>query len=227
MKVNVIRMAVVGLLVQWGVSLYSHEITPQKTKQLKALFPNASGFSEEHVKLNDAQVKAVENVLRGKVGPMHKELAVFKAEADAKILGFAAFFETKEPDGDMAPAAVGVEPSGAIAKVAVFTHHADENPLAQDAFLGQFTGKTPADSEAWHPGHTLQLVHGKEQDSLDMAKSIRRMSAVILEAAKGMRGGKSAKTSSSGSSQKPEAGHAPELGSQHDDGKHAPHTHSH
>jgi hypothetical protein len=160
---------------------WAHEISPQKEKQMKAVFPAATKFSEQHVKLNSSQIKAIEKMIRGKVSPKHKNPTIFKAQTDT-VLGLLSFFEAKEPDGDISPAVVGIRPDGAIAKVVIFTHHPENNPLAGRDFLDQFEGKKAGDAEAWHPDHTVKLVPSKQKESVAAMKAIRLTAAILTEA---------------------------------------------
>ena len=173
---------------------WAHEISPQKEKQMKAVFPSAASFSEQHVKLNGSQIKAIEKMIRGKVSPKHKNPTIFKAQTDSAVLGYLSFFEAKEPDGDISPAAVGIGPDGAIAKVVLFTHHPEDNPLAGRDFLDQFEGKKAGEVEAWNPDHTVKLVPGKQKESVAAMKAIR-LTAAILTEARGAKTQKSAEPS--------------------------------
>lgn len=183
MKGMLAGMTLVSTLFTVG---WAHEMTPEKTKQLKAIFPEAAQFREQHLSLNGQQVKAVEKMIRGKLSSKHKKPPIFKASVDSQVIGFIAYFEAKEPDGDISPAAVGIRPDDTIAKVVIFTHHAEDNPLAGRDFLDQFEGKKAGDGEAWHPDHTVKLVPGKGQDSLNAMKAIR-LTAAILTVGKGVK----------------------------------------
>lgn len=183
MKGMLAAMTIVSTLITVG---WAHEMTPEKTKQLKAIFPDAAKFSEQHLSLNSEQVKAVEKMIRGKLSSKHKKPTIYKAISEAKTIGFIAYFEAKEPDGESSPAAVGIRPDDTIAKVVIFTHHAEGNPLAGGDFLDQFKGKKAGDGEAWHPDHTVKLAPGKGQDSLNAMKAIR-LTAAILTVGKGVK----------------------------------------
>lgn len=183
MKGMLAAMTLVSTLIVTG---WADEMNPEKTKQLKTIFPAAAQFSEQHLNLTSEQVKAVEKMIRGKVSPKRKKPIIFKAASEGKIIGFIAFFEAKEPDGDMSPAAVGIRPDDTIAKVVIFSHHPEDNPLAGGDFLDQFEGKKAGDGEAWHPDHTVKLVPGKGQDSLNAIKAIR-LTAAILTSIRGLK----------------------------------------
>lgn len=182
MKAMLVAISIVSTLASVG---RAHEIAPQTNKQLKAVFPKAGQFREQHVNLSGEQVNAVEKMLRGKLGSKRRKSTMYEAVAEGKVLGFIAFFEAQEPDGDSVPAAVGIKPDDTIAKVVIFSHHAEGNPLMESGFLAQFEGKKAGDQEAWHPDHTVQLAAGKGQSSLDAIKAIRG-TAAILSVAKGL-----------------------------------------
>lgn len=205
-----------------AVLSWADEITPRENNQLKAVFPEATEFSEQHAELTGAQVSAIEKTVRGKVLAKYENMGIFRAGSDSAPLGYAAFFDAKEPDGDIVPAGVGVGMDGKIAKVVIFTHHIDENPLAQEDFLGQFVGKDVADSESWHPDHSIKLVVGREQDSLDTIRAIWRTAAIIVEA-KHLKNGAEQKASSESPKQQP-TGQVPEPAGHHYE-EAGPHTH--
>lgn len=174
-----------GLVVFASQWVSAHEITPQRMKQLKSIFSKAVKFTEEHIKLTESQVANIQMASRVKITSSYRNIAIYKADSSGKTLGYVAFFQAQEPDGNSVPAAVGVLMDGTIAKAVVFSHHAG-NPLAQESFLKQFTDKKVTDPQAWHPDHTVMLVTGKETESLNVIKAIRITAAVIV-AAKGLK----------------------------------------
>lgn len=217
MKEMLAAMTLVGTLITVG---WAHEMTPEKTKQLKAIFPEATQFREQHLSLNGDQVKAVEKMIRGKLSAKHKKPTIFKANVDGKLIGFIAYFEAKEPDGDISPAAVGIRPDDTIAKVVIFTHHAEDNPLAGRGFLDQFEGKKAGDGEAWHPDHAVKLAAGKGQDSLNAIKAIRLTAATLTV-------GKGVKTPARAEPQGERGDHHPREGKEHAHQEKGEKKHSH
>ena len=181
MKSKIVPIVVTLLLTRWFNFGLSHEISPEKNKQLKSIFSEASAFTEKHLKLTDAQSAQIEKIIRGKLNPKHKNPTIYLAESNekGKPLGYVGFFDAKEPDGDIVPGAVGVKPDGAIAKIIIFTHHANENPVAGESFLGQFVGKKVDDPHLWHPDHLIKMMKGHEAASSAAHKAIHRTSAII------------------------------------------------
>jgi Na+-translocating ferredoxin:NAD+ oxidoreductase RnfG subunit len=181
MKGKAISILVFGCLLSWANLSVSHEISAEKEKQLKAVFSEAAKFSEEHLTLTDSQIKQIEKLLRSKLNPKYKKVTIFIAESNkkGKPLGYINFFEAKEPDGDIVPAAVGVKPDGTIQKVVIFTHHADDNPVAGEGFLGPFTGKKINEEHLWHSDHTIKPIKGHESASSSAHKAIQRTCTII------------------------------------------------
>lgn len=91
---------VLGFMVFASPWVSAHEITPERTKQLKSIFPKAAKFAEEHVQLTESQVADIQMTSRVKVTSSYMNIAIYKAGSAGKPLGYVAFFQAREPDGD-------------------------------------------------------------------------------------------------------------------------------
>lgn len=153
---------------------------PQQEQQLRGVFAWPAQFAAEPMRLNAAQVKAAARGGAINVRPEHRAMTIYKASVAGNLKGYVGYFQVKEPDGKLCPAAVGVGPEGTIKKVAVFSR-VENNPLAKDDFLKQFTGLKVADSHDWHLNKTIHLLPQKEQDSLDFISKLQSVGSVIVE----------------------------------------------
>jgi Na+-translocating ferredoxin:NAD+ oxidoreductase RnfG subunit len=115
---------------------------PEKT--LKAVFPDASGFTAREKTFTADQVKEIEKAaasrLAGNDNPLHFYVALGKPSDGSGVLGIVVMADADGPKGDI-DLALGVKRDGTIARV-VISANADEKGLSAAAFLDQFKGKT-------------------------------------------------------------------------------------
>ncbi len=187
-------LIIATMMMSLGV-VRAHELTPQQKTQLKSVFPEATSFSEKHVKLTDSQIALLAKKLQSKLGPKDRNVTLYMAQGASESLGNAIYFPAKDEDGDPIQGVIGLGMDGKVKKVMIFSHHKDYS-VAQETFLGQFGGKT-ANPEDWHAGHTVTLVQGQESNSTAAMKAIKK--AVMLAEMAKSSAGKAEKIQESGS----------------------------
>ena len=162
-----------------AVALSAHDMSPKQEAQLKRVFPEAAEFSEKHVNLTEEQVAQASAKLGDDLVVEEREVRLLAAHnEEAKLLGHAVYFSIKDKDGDPVKGLVGLRTDGMVKKVVLFSHD-KADPLTQEAFLGQFTGKK-TDPVQW--GNAVKPARGHEAASKVVAQAIHR-SAILAEEA--------------------------------------------
>jgi hypothetical protein len=115
---------------------------PEKT--LKAVFPDATGFTPRKKSFTAAQVKQIEQASGSKLAhndnPLNFYVALGKPPDGSGVLGTVVLIDAKGAKGLM-DLAVGVKRDGSIARV-VITENSDDKGLGAPAFLDQLKGKS-------------------------------------------------------------------------------------
>jgi hypothetical protein len=132
----------IALALPFGSSLWGHEEGfPEKT--LKAVFPDASGFTPRKKAFTADQVKQIEQASGSKVArndnPLNFYVALGKPADGSGVLGTVILIDARGAKGGI-DLALGVKRDGTVARV-VITENADEKALGEAAFLDQLKGK--------------------------------------------------------------------------------------
>lgn len=154
----------------------AQSISPQREKQLRAIFSWPASFTEERIVLKPTQVSTLQSWMHGQLNPKHRTMSIFTATSAGRLQGYVGIFATQEPNGSFCPAAVGVRPDGTISQVVVFSD-SNNNPLAKDEFVKKFEGLKIGDSHEW-----VHLIKGKmPQGSVEAIRDLRDITSVIVE----------------------------------------------
>jgi hypothetical protein len=130
------------LMLPLAPTLDAHdEGFPEKT--LKAVFPDATGFTPRKKSFTAAQVKQIEQASGSKLAsndnPLNFYVALGKPPDGTGVLGTVVLIDAKGPKGLM-DLAVGIKRDGSIARV-VITENSDDKGLSAATFLDQLKGK--------------------------------------------------------------------------------------
>jgi Na+-translocating ferredoxin:NAD+ oxidoreductase RnfG subunit len=141
MKVPMILL-LIGMTLPLASPLGAHEEGfPEKT--LKAVFPDATGFTAREKKFTAEQVAQIEKAAVSKLArndnPLRFYVALGKPAGGSGALGTVVLIDARGPKGGI-DLAIGVKLDGTVARV-VITENADEKALGAAAFLDQFQGK--------------------------------------------------------------------------------------
>ena len=144
MKLQLNFLLVVVALVL-AIPLNAHEEGfPEET--LKAIFPDATGFTAREKQFTAEQVKQIEQASKSKLAgndnPLHFYVALGNPADGSGVLGIVALVDASGPTGAV-DLALGVRRDGTVVRV-VITENADEAGLSAAAFLDQFKGKSAA-----------------------------------------------------------------------------------
>jgi len=179
MKMLTLKRLLTVAFTMTAIALSAHDMSPKQEAQLKRVFPEAAEFSEKHVNLTEEQIAKASTKLGGKLVAEEWEVRLLAAHnADDELLGHAVYFSVKDRDGDPVKGLVGLGTGGMVKKVVLFSHD-KADPLAQEEFLGQFTGKN-SDPVQW--GNSVTPARSHETVSKTVAQAIHR-SVILAEAA--------------------------------------------
>jgi hypothetical protein len=136
-------LLLLALLLSLAAPLGAHEEGfPEKT--LKAVFPDATGFTAREKQFTAEQVAQIEKAAASKMArndnPLHFYVALGKPQDGSGMLGIVVLVDARGPKGAI-DLAVGVKRDGSIARV-VITENADDKGLSAAAFLDQLQGKS-------------------------------------------------------------------------------------
>ena len=133
----------IALTLSMAAQLGAHEEGfPEKT--LKAVFPDATGFTAREKKFTPEQVKQIEQASASKLArndnPLNFYVALGKPPDGSGVLGIVVLVDTRGPKGAI-DLALGLKRDGTVARV-VITENADDKGLNAATFLDQFKGKS-------------------------------------------------------------------------------------
>lgn len=148
----------------------SHEKTwPEK--RLKKLWSEAQSFTSKQISLTSVQIAELKND-NIQIGSEDRSPVFYfaKASDQNKTIGVILFIDATGENGKI-ELSVGMGTDGQVKKIDLWEH--SENQLvAKDAFLKQFSGKTSKDS--FTADKDYKLVSGSEKASEAVAHAIRK-----------------------------------------------------
>jgi hypothetical protein len=162
--------------------LRSIEESALPTGQLEKLFPGVKTFTALEGSLSNRQIQQAESLLGS---PLSSEDAVpvfyfanHVQEGKLRRIGVALYVKPAAGTEDFT-VAVGADLSGRVTKVLLVENRLDER-LANEEFLGQFIGKSAADSLM--VGTSIRTVPGLDSASQQVAGSVRKALLIIAGA---------------------------------------------
>lgn len=169
------KYAWTGTVLLSTISQQAHAVQYLNAEQAqKALFPQATGFSEQDWLLTDAQMQAVEQLAGQKPNSPH--VRVLKAQQGQSVLGYVVL-DSVIGKYDLIDYAVGLNSDASVRQIEILAYRESHGfEIRNPAWRAQFTGKTA--TKGLRVGDGIANISGATLSCTHVTDGVRRIAAV-------------------------------------------------